>query len=103
MIGAEPAKGLPSVIGGMVTLNLTVLEYHSHDGGPSLFSDRDSISQDEDVEAESSNGGTARKGLAALVGLVFLIGVAWIVASRRGDSDTEAIEPEQVNVTEYED
>lgn len=53
-------------------------------------------------ESESSSGGSkAKKGIGALVGLVFLVGIAVVMKQRRGGQESDDMDIDEYGSEEY--
>ncbi len=95
----------------MADWNITLIEYHSHGEGIQLFPDvftrasEPASDETEDAADEvEDDTRSAPKGIAILLVLALLIGIAYVARQRRNDDEDETIvESEPVEVTEYED
>lgn len=78
---------------------ITLFEYHSHDGGIELFSQRGN----REGDAEPATGGTGpNAGVAVMIGLAFLViagAVFRYMQRRRKEANGDF---HQVEVTEFE-
>lgn len=84
---------------------ITLVEYHNHGTGPQFFPDLFAGSAaDEAEESSESEDDEGGNGLAVLVGVLVLLGIAVAIKYLYGDEEEELPpEDEHVEVTEYEE
>lgn len=90
----------------MVKGKITLIEFHSHGAGPSILPNVGMPSEEEVEPEHTSDPENGRsRGLALVIGLLALIGFAFIVNHFRGNDEESApsFDTEQVHVTEYEE
>lgn len=83
----------------MASWKLTLMEYHSHGDGLQLFPDGGREPNTEDAPTDGSNAATY--GVAAFIGLAFLVGTAVVVRYLR--QREQEVGGEQISITEYEE
>lgn len=90
----------------MTDRNITLVEYHSHGGGPGVLSDLFGGPRDpEGAEGradEPSEDDRSGRGLGILLVLAILVGIAVGYRYLSAEEEPSEFETEQVEVTEYE-
>lgn len=87
----------------------TILEYHSHGEGISLFSpttgepDASADPEPPTSSTEEPSSGVGTKGLGVVLALVILVAIAALVKYFSGGDGEQSYETESVAVTEYEE